>query len=168
MSDTRYVYIYEKPQYVAKGRKKPKKGFRFPITVAYRFDDEEQRIVYNYAECGKKDHFCRRIGRTVASNRLAANPEKHTNKTLGYGEVSTSGGPKYSLISMALTNTFGGAQKALSIKKSVLNARPEGQPVRYGSYREPEPFSYESQAEDVHVELRDIEIDEVYDDGEDD
>jgi hypothetical protein len=133
MSDTRFVYVYERPQqqWYGKGKPKPVKGkFRFPITVAYRFDDEQQQIEYNYAECGKKDHFCRRIGRTVASNRLAANPENHANSFVKYGAVSTSGGPKYSMIARELVAIFGGDMGKQPIKKKTsVYARSAGIPA---------------------------------------
>lgn len=144
MSDVRYVYVRNVP------RKRSKKGETTDITVAYRFDDENQQVVYNSAERGKKDFFRRATGRSVAGGRLKANPESHPNSTILYSEVSTTGGPKYNLISNRMQAIFGGnnygrAKKTLGgyygsvtaagIRNSVpeLEVRPEG--VRAVGYR---------------------------------
>jgi hypothetical protein len=39
-------------------------------TVAWKYDDANQRIVYSVALCSRKDNFCRRTGRAVSAGRL--------------------------------------------------------------------------------------------------
>lgn len=39
-------------------------------TVAWKYDDENKRIVYSTALCSAKDNFCRRTGRAVSAGRL--------------------------------------------------------------------------------------------------
>lgn len=65
----RFVYVRE-----------PRKN----ITVAYKFDDENQCLVFNFAKCSPRDNFTRERGRTVASGRLLAQSTKHPNSCVGY------------------------------------------------------------------------------------
>lgn len=104
MSDVRYVYVRNLPVGKVNPYVLPKATT--DITVAYRFDDENQQVIYNSARRGKKDQFRRATGRAVATGRLTANPGSHPNATIPYSEVSTSGGPKYSLISQKIMDIF--------------------------------------------------------------
>lgn len=46
-------------------------------TIAWQYEDDKQRIAYAIAACSKRDNFCRRTGRAVASGRLAADKDVH-------------------------------------------------------------------------------------------
>ena len=54
------------------------------ITVAYKFDDENKAIVFNFAKCSPRDNFTRERGRTVASGRLLGQSAVHPNSVVGY------------------------------------------------------------------------------------
>lgn len=54
-------------------------GLKRPTTVAYRVNGTQ--VVYNYAQCSDKDHFCKKVGRDVSSGRLSKGEGKFINFT---------------------------------------------------------------------------------------
>lgn len=79
-----------------------------PTTIAYIFDDQNQKIVFNAAKCSKKDNFSRAEGRLTAARRLRTNRNDHPNGTIPYADVSWEGKPRYRLIAEALLRAFEG------------------------------------------------------------
>jgi hypothetical protein len=94
--ETRFVYIRND----AKG--KPRKSV---ITAAYRFDDENSRIAFNFAKCSTADSFTKKRGREVAEGRLMLGSKQHPSQYIPYREVSEEGAPnapRYALIAAAI------------------------------------------------------------------
>lgn len=48
------------------------------LTVAYCYDEESKQVDFAVAKCCKRDNFNKRLGRTIACNRLLS-PKKHTS-----------------------------------------------------------------------------------------
>lgn len=69
-ADLRFVHV----------RTPNNKGF----TVAYKFDDANNRITWAASRCGKKDSFNRKIGRAVSSGRLEALQGTTDEKSVPY------------------------------------------------------------------------------------
>lgn len=87
MDDVRYVYV---------------RNITRPVTIAYMFDDKDEQIVYNFAECSKKDQFIKSVGRAVATGRLLSDSHKHPSQRLPYVVTGT----KYNSIASALYDEF--------------------------------------------------------------
>lgn len=77
-----------------------------PITIAYRFNDEANRVEYNFTRCSEKDQFVKHTGRVKATGRLKAGNSttvQHPNKFIPYTEVANEHGrPSYKRISARL------------------------------------------------------------------
>ena len=87
---------------------------RLPITIAYAFDDEGKRIVYNYAKCSPRDTFTKSTGRTVASGRLLTGSRKHPNQIVNYNEIEVDGKVKYKAVAAYFYGMFGGTPKYMA------------------------------------------------------
>lgn len=67
---TRFVYITNLP----------KIG---PVTAAYRFNDADQVITFEFARCSKRDTFSKKIGRGIAFGRLKTHPQSFPYADVG-------------------------------------------------------------------------------------
>lgn len=78
------------------------------ITIAYKFDDENKAVVFNFAKCSPRDNFTRERGRTVASGRLLSQSTKHPNSVVGYDLLmdEAKGKVSYKKIAGFLFNQF--------------------------------------------------------------
>jgi hypothetical protein len=96
-SNVRYVYVRE-----------PRKN----ITIAYRFDDETNKLVYNFAACSPRDNFTRERGRTVATGRLLSESQKHPNSVVSYDLLTDdrTGKVSYKTIAGFLFGQFSSAK----------------------------------------------------------
>ncbi len=90
-NETRFVYVRQNKR---------------PVTIAYRFNDERGVVEYNYALCGKRDNFSKKIGRAVATGRLNTDSVKSPNSAVSYDMVSEDGKPRYNLIAAHLYFLF--------------------------------------------------------------